>query len=65
MTTDGFSCFLGFQNFGGGPTYPPSRLENMWFIFLNQQGSTQAFCWKWGFQLEGIHHEYFPFWICD
>ena len=38
MTRDGFSCFLGIQNFPGEdppppPPDPPSRLENMCFIF--------------------------------
>ena len=41
MTTDGFSCFLGFYNFKGEDPRPPSRLEDVVYFSI-QHCSTQA-----------------------
>ena len=44
-------AFLVFKIFRGRTPDPPSRLDNMWFIFQSKHCSTQAFSNKWGFQL--------------
>ena len=40
MTRDGFSCFLGFQNFSGDDPVPPFQIKKYAIYFLNQHCST-------------------------